>query len=54
MAEAGVSLRYELTRHAVMWFGKVLGQLGTFVSVVKLADQSFADERPDAELLPCA
>jgi lipid-A-disaccharide synthase len=51
MAEAGVKLRYELTKHAVMWFGKVLGQIGTFVSVVNLADRIFAEEKPDAVVL---
>lgn len=51
MAEAGVNLKYELTRHAVMWFGKVLSQMGTFVSVVNLADRIFAEEKPDAVVL---
>lgn len=51
MAAAGVNLKYELTNHAVMWFGKVLSQIGTFVGVVNQAARIFDEERPDAVVL---
>lgn len=51
MNEAGVEIKYELTNHAVMWFGRVLGQLGTFVGVVNQAAKIFDEERPDAVVL---
>jgi lipid-A-disaccharide synthase len=51
MAAAGVDLKYELTNHAVMWFGKVLSQIGTFVGVVNQAARIFDEERPDAVVL---
>lgn len=51
MAAAGVGLKYELTNHAVMWFGKVLSQIGTFVGVVNQAARIFDEERPDAVVL---
>jgi len=51
MAEAGVDLKYKLTDHAVMWFGKVFAQIGTFVGVVNQAARLFDEERPDAVVL---
>lgn len=51
MAEAGVELKYNLTEHAVMWFGKVISQIGTFVGVVNQAAKLFDEERPDAVVL---
>lgn len=51
MAEAGVDIRYELTNHAVMWFGRVLSQIGTFVGVVNQAARLFDEQRPDAVIV---
>jgi lipid-A-disaccharide synthase len=51
MAEAGVDIKYELTNHAVMWFGRVLSQIGTFVGVINQAARLFDEQRPDAVIV---
>lgn len=51
MAQAGVEVKYELTNHAVMWFGRVLSQIGTFMGVINHAAHIFDEERPDAVIL---
>lgn len=51
MADAGASLLYPLTELAVMWFGQVLRNLGTFIRLTREADRYFRDHRPDAVVL---
>lgn len=51
MAAAGCELLFELTRLAVMGFGPVLRQIGTFWRLLWQADRYLRDERPDAVVM---
>lgn len=51
LARAGAKLLYPLTDLAVMWFGQVFRNLGTFVKLANDADRFFRVEKPDAVVL---
>lgn len=51
MTDAGAQLLYPLTDLAVMWFGRVLSNIGTFVRLVRQAGDFFERERPDGVVL---
>lgn len=51
MTEAGAHLLYPLVNLAVMWFLRVLLNIGTFLRLLLQADRFFRDERPDAVIL---
>jgi lipid-A-disaccharide synthase len=51
MAAAGVRLLYPLTRLAVMWFGRVLQHLPTFLHLGARAESFFRTRRPAALVL---
>jgi lipid-A-disaccharide synthase len=51
MQAAGADLLFPLTRLAVMWFGRVLANIGTFVRLANRAKRHFETERPDAVVL---
>lgn len=51
MLEAGAQLHTDLTRLAVMWFGRVLMHLPTFWNLVSWADRYFRHHRPQAVVL---
>ena len=51
MEAAGAQLLFKLTSLAVMWFGKVLANIRTFVGLAKQAEASFQSDRPDAVVL---
>lgn len=48
---AGARLLYPLVELAVMWFGRVLWDLRTFIRLLNQADRFFREERPDAVIL---
>jgi len=51
MAAAGVELLYPLTELAVMWLGRVLARLPTFLRLGAKAESYFRTRRPDALIL---
>jgi lipid-A-disaccharide synthase len=51
MAAAGCRLDADLTQFAVMWITRVLVNLHKFLGLLRDADRSFRDERPDAVVL---
>ena len=51
MQEAGAEILFDLTSLAVMWFGRVLWNIGTFFSLAAQAQDYFEIERPDAVVL---
>ncbi len=51
MAEAGCRLHADLTKLAVMWFGRVLLNLHKFLQLGSRADRFFRHHRPDAVVL---
>jgi len=51
MAQAGCRLHADLTRLAVMWFGRVLLNLHKFLDLASRADRFFRHQRPDAVVL---
>jgi lipid-A-disaccharide synthase len=51
MTAAGAKLLYPLVDLAVMWFLRVLLNLGTFIRLIFDADRFFREERPDAVIL---
>jgi len=51
MAAAGVELLYPLTDLAVMWLGRVLANLPTFLRLGAKAESYFRAQRPDALIL---
>ncbi len=51
MAAAGVELLYPLTELAVMWLGRVLANLPTFLRLGAKAESYFRTRRPDAVVL---
>ena len=51
MDAAGAQLLFKLTSLAVMWFGKVLANIRTFVGLARQAEASFQTDRPDAVVL---
>lgn len=51
MASAGCQLHFELTSLAVMWFLRVLLNLGTFFRLARQAHRTFRQQRPDAVVL---
>ena len=51
MRQAGCDLHTDLTALAVMWFLRVLANLGTFYRLVCDADRYFRHQRPDAVVL---
>ena len=51
MAAAGCRLDADLTSLAVMWFARALSNIHKFWDLLKQADRSFRDERPDAVVL---
>ncbi len=51
LARAGAKRLYPLTDLAVMWFGQVFRNLGTFVKLAHDANRYFRDHRPDAVVL---
>jgi lipid-A-disaccharide synthase len=51
MAAAGVDLIYPLTELAVMWLGRVLANLPTFLRLGAQAESFFRTQRPDAVVL---
>jgi lipid-A-disaccharide synthase len=51
MTRAGAVLLYPLVDLAVMWFLRVLLNIGTFLRLLIQADRFFRDERPDAVIL---
>lgn len=51
MQRAGVRLLFPLVELAVMWFGRVLVNLPTFLAVASRADRAFRHHRPDAVIL---
>jgi lipid-A-disaccharide synthase len=51
MAAAGCQLHADLTELAVMWFGRVLGNLHKFWNLAGRADRYFRHHRPDAVVL---
>lgn len=51
MADAGVRLMYPLTELAVMWLGRVLLRLPTFLHLGAKAESFFRTRRPDALVL---
>jgi lipid-A-disaccharide synthase len=51
LAEAGGRLLYPLVDLAVMWFGRVLLNLHTFLALASRADRYFRHHRPDAVVL---
>ena len=51
MKEAGAELMFDLTSLAVMWFGRVLWNIGTFFNLAIQAEEYFEIERPNAVVL---
>ena len=51
MAAAGCELHQDLTKLAIMWFGRVLLNLHKFFEYRRQADEYFARHRPDAVVL---
>jgi len=51
MEAAGVKLLYPLTQLAVMWLGRVLMNIGTFLKLGAQADSYFRLHKPDAVVL---
>ena len=51
MTAAGVQLFYPLTELAVMWFGRVLSRLPTFLHLGAVAESYFRTQKPDAVVL---
>jgi len=51
MQQAGAQLHTDLTRLAVMWFGRALWHLPTFGNLVSWADRYFRHHRPQAVVL---
>ncbi|MCG8583924.1 MAG: lipid-A-disaccharide synthase [Pirellulales bacterium] len=51
MAAAGCQLHTDLTQLAVMWFLRVLMNIGTFFELARRADRYFRQSRPDAVIL---
>ncbi len=51
MEAAGCDLVYPLCRLAVMGFGRVFGMVGAFARLLRQADDSFREHRPDAVVL---
>lgn len=51
MKLAGCELHEDLTRFAVMWFLRVLANIGTFWNLLCKADRYFRHHRPDAVVL---
>lgn len=51
MEAAGAELLFKLTSLAVMWFGKVLASIRTFIGLAKQAEAHFASDRPDLVVL---
>ena len=51
MASAGARLLYPLTDLAVMWLVQVLANLHVFIRLLRRAERSFREERPDAVVL---
>jgi lipid-A-disaccharide synthase len=51
MEAAGAGLLFRLTDLAVMWFGKVLANILTFLRLAKTARRHFETDRPDAVIL---
>lgn len=48
MARAGVTLHFQLTNLAVMWFLQVFQNIFTFLRLLKQAERFFAEKKPDA------
>ena len=51
MASAGARLLYPLTELAVMWLVQVIANLHVFVRLLRRAERSFREDRPDAVVL---
>lgn len=51
MADAGCHLHQDLTKLAIMWFGRVLLHLPKFFGYLRQADDFFQREQPDAVVL---
>ena len=51
MAAAGVALHYPLTDLAVMWLGRALLRLPTFLRIARQAEVYFRTQRPDAVIV---
>jgi len=51
LAEAGCEVIYPLTELAVMWFTRVLLNLGTFLGILRQAERFFEEHRPDLVVL---
>ena len=51
MAAAGVDLHYPLTDLAVMWIGRALIRLPTFLRIARQAEVYFRTQRPDAVIV---
>lgn len=51
MADAGCRLHQDLTKLAIMWFGRVLLHLPKFFGYLREADDFFDRQRPDAVVL---
>lgn len=51
LARAGCRVIYPLVDLAVMWFVEVFRLIGTFLRLLRQADQVLADEKPDAVIL---
>ena len=51
MQEAGAELMFDLTSLAVMWFGRVLWNIGTFFNLAAQAEEYFEIEKPNAVVL---
>ena len=51
MARAGVTLHFQLTNLAIMWFLQVFQNIFTFLRLLKEAEQFFREKKPDALVL---
>ncbi len=51
MEAAGAELLFKLTSLAVMWFGKVLASIRTFIGLAKQAERHLQTDRPDLVVL---
>ena len=51
LAETGCEVIYPLTELAVMWFSRVLLNLGTFLGILRQAERFFEEHRPDLVVL---
>ncbi len=51
MARAGVTLHFQLTNLAIMWFLQVFQNIFTFLNLLKQAEIYFREKKPDALIL---